>query len=264
MLLSSQFQKCPLIFFQASSSAFIRSLCVFDFVQIRCGTTSWWVLKWNIPTSLNDSQRWVLFLTAYYLSLLNIHVVGRRFVMWGLCSPRLVIMSLLLYRDINSSHPPIWRELKNFLFSIPGCEATLQDKVYGSLQLHPTLHPQIPIKWRLNPFRTSNHSNRELIPSGHSMERNRVPQLLLLDPSSCSLMGKRSIWASLRLTFVVRAVISGHLRHPRNSNTVTDQHQLIYTTKAKYRPQLNPKHHMSRDWAWSWRTLTAEFTFDIP
>lgn len=93
---------------------------------------------------------------------------------WGLSSCPLVIMLLLLDKDIDSSHPPIWRKLKNFPFSIPGREATFLDKGDGSLHSTPLSTP-IPIKWRLNPFRTSNHSNRELIPSGHGMKRNWVP-----------------------------------------------------------------------------------------
>ncbi len=136
-------------------------------------------------------------------------VFAGRFVIRGLRSCRLVIMLLLLYKDNNSSHPPIRCELKNFLFSIPGSEATFLDKGNGSLHPTPPSTP-IPIKWRLNPFRTSNHSSRELIPSGQGMKRNRVPQLLLLDHGSCSLMGK-SIWA---LILVMSAEISCHLQYP--------------------------------------------------
>lgn len=69
----------------------------------------------------------------------------------------------------------------------------------------------MPIKWRLNLFSTSNHSNRELIPSGHGMKRNQVPQLLLLDHSSYSLSRRKSIWT---LILVMPAVISCHLQYP--------------------------------------------------
>lgn len=113
-------------------------------------------------------------------------------------------------KDNNSSHPPIRRELKNFLLSIPGSVATFLDKGNGSLHSTPPTTP-IPIKWRLNPFRTSNHSNRELIPSGHGMKRNRVPQLLLLDHGSGSLLGKWSIWA---LIHVMSTEISCHPQYP--------------------------------------------------
>lgn len=65
---------------------------------------------------------------------------------------------------------------------LPGCEATFLDK---SDAPRPPPAP-IPGRWRLNPFRASNHSNTELIPSGRGMKRNGVLQPLRVSHSSCS------------------------------------------------------------------------------
>lgn len=76
------------------------------------------------------------------------------------------------YQNNNTSHSPLWPELKNFLFSSQPVRGRFLDQ--GSESLHST-PPSTPIctKWRLNPFRTRNHSNWELIPSGHSMRETQ-------------------------------------------------------------------------------------------
>lgn len=97
-------------------------------------------------------------------------------------SHRLIIMLPLFHTD-NTLH---WCEIRNFLVLFLPVRRHL-DKGNKSLYSIPPPTP-IPIKWSLNPFRTSNHSNRELILPGHSMKGNQALHLSFLDHSSSSSM----------------------------------------------------------------------------
>lgn len=166
--------------------------------------------------------------TPYTLPVLR---EGKLFVIGSFCSRQLIIMIQSLCKD-NASLSLLWWELKNFLFSSQHARQLFQIKGNDSLHSTPPSNP-IHSKWRLNPFRTSNHSSTELIPSVHSMTETvshsfffwTTPLLFVLCPDllTINVLPPPTLSMCLVVNF---------------NQCVTDEYNLEHVSNSRYAVQI--------------------------